>query len=53
MGRVLASAASVAAVTWAVAAVPVGMAFVLGVVLASKCSDNLDLDAARLSDDQH
>jgi len=35
VGLVLASAAAVAAVTWAVAAVPVSMAFVLGAVLAS------------------
>jgi monovalent cation/hydrogen antiporter len=35
VGLVLASAAAVAAVTWAVAAVPVSMAFVLGSVLAS------------------
>ena len=35
VGLVLASAAAVAAVTWAVAAVPAGMAFVLGAVLAS------------------
>ena len=35
VGLVLASAAAVAAVTWAVAAVPVSLAFVLGAVLAS------------------
>ena len=35
VGLVLASAAAVAAVTWAVADVPVSMAFVLGAVLAS------------------
>ena len=35
VGLVLASAAAVAAVTWAVAAIPAGMAFVLGAVLAS------------------
>jgi len=35
VGLVLASAAAVAAVTWAVAAVPLSMAFVLGAVLAS------------------
>jgi CPA1 family monovalent cation:H+ antiporter len=35
VGLVLASAAAVAAVTWAVAAVPTSMAFVLGAVLAS------------------
>ena len=35
VGLVLASAAAVAAVTWAVAAVPASMAFVLGAVLAS------------------
>jgi Na+/H+ antiporter len=35
VGLVLASAAAVAAVTWAVAAVPASMAFVLGSVLAS------------------
>ena len=35
VGLVLASAAAVAAVVWAVAAVPVSMAFVLGSVLAS------------------
>jgi monovalent cation/hydrogen antiporter len=35
VGLVLASAAAVASVTWAVAAVPVSMAFVLGAVLAS------------------
>ncbi|HEU5417697.1 MAG TPA: Na+/H+ antiporter [Streptosporangiaceae bacterium] len=35
VGLVLASAAAVAAVSWAVAAVPAGMAFVLGAVLAS------------------
>jgi Na+/H+ antiporter len=35
VGLVLASAAAVAAVTWAVAAVPVSLAFVLGSVLAS------------------
>jgi monovalent cation/hydrogen antiporter len=35
IGLVLASAAAVAAVTWAVAAVPASMAFVLGAVLAS------------------
>ena len=35
VGLVLASAAAVAVVTWAVAAVPVSMAFVLGAVLAS------------------
>jgi len=35
VGLVLASAAAVAAVVWAVAAVPVSMAFVLGAVLAS------------------
>ena len=35
VGLVLASAAAVAAVTWAVASVPVSMAFVLGSVLAS------------------
>ena len=35
VGLVLASAAAVAAVTWAVAAVPASLAFVLGAVLAS------------------
>jgi len=35
VGLVLASAAAVAAVTWAVAAVPASMAFILGAVLAS------------------
>jgi len=35
VGLVVASAAAVAAVVWAVAGVPVGMAFVLGAVLAS------------------
>jgi monovalent cation/hydrogen antiporter len=35
VGLVLASAAAVAAVTWAVASVPVSLAFVLGAVLAS------------------